>query len=49
MKSRTMNFAFLMVTIGVASQYAHAANLSVNCEKYESISEVLRLLAKTNL
>ena len=39
---------FLLVAIGAASQYAQAANLSVNCDKHESISKVLRLLAKTN-
>jgi Right handed beta helix region len=39
---------FLLVAMGAASQYAQAANLSVNCDKHESISKVLRLLAKTN-
>ena len=39
---------FLLVAIGAASQYARAAHLSVNCDKHESISKVLRLLAKTN-
>jgi len=39
---------FLLVAIGAASQYAQAAHLSVNCDKHESISKVLRLLAKTN-
>src|SRR3989440_4427173 len=49
MRQRTRFFAFfLLVAIGVASQYAQAANLSVNCDKHESISKVLRLLAKTN-
>ena len=43
------NFAFfLLVAIGAASQYAQAANLSVNCDKHESIRKALRLLAKTN-
>jgi hypothetical protein len=39
---------FLLLAIGAASQYAQAANLSVNCDKHESISKALRLLAKTN-
>jgi hypothetical protein len=39
---------FLLVAMGAASQYAQAANLSVNCDKHESISKVLHLLAKTN-
>ena len=39
---------FLLVAIGAASQYAQAANLTVNCDKHESIHKVLRLLAKTN-
>jgi hypothetical protein len=39
---------FLLVAMGAASQYAQAANLSVNCDKHESISKVLRLFAKTN-
>jgi len=39
---------FLLVAIGAASQYAQAAHLSVNCDKHESISKVLRLLARTN-
>jgi hypothetical protein len=48
-KQRTTVFAFfLSVAIGAASQYAQAANLNVNCDKHESISKALRLLAKTN-
>jgi hypothetical protein len=39
---------FLLVAIGAASQYAQAANLTVNCDKHESIHKVLRLLANTN-
>ena len=39
---------FLLLVMGAASQYAQAANLSVNCDKHESISKSLRLLAKTN-
>jgi hypothetical protein len=46
---RTTVFAFfLLLAIGAAGQYAQAANLSVNCDKHESISKALRLLAKTN-
>src|SRR5436190_18207058 len=49
MKRKARVFAFLLlVAIGAASQYAQAAHLSVNCDKHESISRVLRLLAKTN-
>jgi Right handed beta helix region len=39
---------FLLVAIAAASQCAQAANLTVNCDKHESIHKVLRLLAKTN-
>jgi hypothetical protein len=39
---------FLSVAIGAASQYAQASNLRVNCDKHESISKVLHLVAKTN-
>jgi len=49
MRQRVTVFAFfLSVAIGAASQYAQAANLSANCDRHESISKVLRLLAKTN-
>ncbi len=49
MRQRARFFVFfLVVAIGAASQHAQAANLSVNCDKHESISKVLRLLAKTN-
>ena len=49
MRQRATVFAFfLSVAIGAASQYAPAANLTVNCDKHESIHKVLRLLAKTN-
>ena len=49
MRQKARIFAFLLlVAIGAASQYAQAAHLSVNCDKHESISRVLRLLAKTN-
>jgi hypothetical protein len=39
---------FLLVAIGAASQYAEAVNLSVNCDRHESIRTALRLLATTN-
>lgn len=39
---------FLLVALGAASQYAEAANLTVNCDKHESIHKILRLLANTN-
>src|SRR5437870_13196934 len=49
MRPRARHFAvFLLVAMWAANQYAQAANLSVNCDKHESISKVLRLLAKTN-
>ena len=49
MRQRARIFAlFLLVAIGAASQYAQAANLSVNCDKHESIRKALHLLAKTN-
>jgi hypothetical protein len=37
-----------LVIIGAASQYAQAANLSVNCDKHESSRKALRLLAASN-
>jgi hypothetical protein len=49
MRQRAGLFTFLLsVAIGAANQYAQAANFSVNCDKHESISKVLRVLAKTN-
>ena len=49
MRQRATVFAFfLSMAIAAASQYTQAANLSVNCDRHESISKVLRLLAKTN-
>jgi hypothetical protein len=39
---------FLLVTIGAASPYAHAASLNINCDKQGSIRRALRLLATTN-
>jgi hypothetical protein len=49
MRQRARFFAFfLLVAIGAASQCAQAANLTVNCDKKETIRKTLRLLAKTN-
>jgi hypothetical protein len=49
MKQRARILAlFLLVTIGAASQPARAANLTVNCDKHESIRKALRLLAASN-
>ncbi|MCU1308066.1 MAG: Cell surface glycoprotein [Acidobacteriaceae bacterium] len=49
MKQRSSVFSFfLLVAIGVTSQYAQAANMRVNCDKQESVSKALRLLSKTN-
>ena len=39
---------FLLVAMGAPNLYAQAANLKVNCNKHESISKVVGLLAKTN-
>ena len=46
-RARVLAF-FLLVTIGVASPYAQAANISVRCDKRESLSKALRLLATAN-
>ncbi len=49
MRLRAGVFAFfLLVGIGAASHYALAVNLSVNCDRHESIHRALRLLATTN-
>ena len=49
MRQKARVFAFLLlVAIGAAIQYAQAAHLSLNCDKHESMSKVLRQLAKTN-
>src|SRR5438128_787131 len=39
---------FLLVAMGAASRNAQAANLAVNCDKKETISKALQLLAKTD-
>jgi len=38
----------LLVAIGAASQRAQAANLTVNCDKKETIHKAVKLLANTN-
>jgi hypothetical protein len=38
MKHKAWSFVFFLLTaIGVVGQYAQAANLSVNCDKHDSI------------
>jgi len=49
MKHKAWSFVFFLLTaIGVVGQYAQAANLSVNCDKHDSIREALHLLATVN-
>ena len=49
MKHKTgFSVFFLLAAMGVATQYAQAANLSVNCDKHDSIREALHLLATVN-
>ncbi len=49
MRQRAKFFVFfLLAAIGAASQYAQAANLSVNCDKHESIRKALHLLTITS-
>jgi len=49
MRQSTRFFAFfVLMAMGVASQYAQAANLIVNCDRRESLHKALRLLAATN-
>jgi hypothetical protein len=49
MRQRLMVLAFfLLVGIGAASQYAQAANLTVNCDKKETIHKAVKLLTATN-
>src|SRR5438874_12528474 len=44
----TISALVLLVTIAAASQYAAAVSLRVDCDKHESISKVVHLLAKAN-
>ena len=39
---------FLLVAMGAASRCAQAANLTVNCDRHESLHKALRLLATSN-
>jgi hypothetical protein len=49
MRQRVTVFAFyLLVAIGAASRCAQAVNLTVNCDKHESIHRALNLLASGN-
>ena len=49
MRQRARVFVFfLLVAIGAASQYAQAANLTVNCDRNERINKTLRLVAMAN-
>ena len=50
MRQRARIFALFLsvVIIGAASQYAQAANLKVDCDKHESISKALHLVAIAN-
>ena len=49
MRQRSRFFAFfLLMAIGVASQYAQAVNLTVNCDKKETIHKAVKLLAASN-
>jgi hypothetical protein len=49
MSQSTRSFAFfLLVAMGVASQYAQAANFSLNCDRDERINKTLRLIAVAN-
>jgi hypothetical protein len=46
-RARVLAF-FLLVVIGAASPWAQAANLTVNCDKKETIHKAVKLLADTN-
>jgi hypothetical protein len=49
MRQSTRFFAyFLLVAMGLASQYAQAANFIVNCDRNERINKTLRLVAMAN-
>ena len=49
MRQRTRILALiLLVGIGVAGQYARATNLTVNCDRRESIHKAVKLLAESN-
>jgi hypothetical protein len=46
-RTRFLGF-FLLVAIGAASQCAQAANVTVNCDRKQTIHQTLKLLAATN-
>src|SRR5882757_9388119 len=49
MRQRETVFVFfVLMAIGAASQSVQATNVSVNCDKHESVSKALRLLDNTN-
>jgi hypothetical protein len=49
MRQRARFFSFiLLAAIGAASQYAQAANLTVNCDNKETIHKAVKLLATAN-
>jgi len=49
MRQRVSVFAFfLLAAVGAASQWAQAANLTVNCDNRETIHKAVKLLATTN-
>jgi hypothetical protein len=47
-RARILALFLPVVIIGAASQYARAANLKVDCDKHESISKALHLVAIAN-
>jgi hypothetical protein len=48
MKPKASVLAFFLLVVLGAAQYATAVSLRVDCDKHESISKVLHLLAKAN-
>ena len=49
MRQRARFFAFfVLMAMGAASQRAQAVNLTVNCDRHESLHKALRLLATAN-
>src|ERR1700682_694698 len=49
MRQRARFFAFfVLMAMGAASQRGQAVNLTVNCDRHESLHKALRLLATTN-
>src|ERR1700730_386711 len=48
MRQNAKFFALFLLLAGVASQYAQAANFSLNCDRDERINKTLRLIAMTN-